>query len=135
MTTYLEYYNTNLSPKLQKIDLFLKTEESNTVDITMVSDLLYISEAEIKEIMSDNELEAITKLSFFIIMYEGSSDICKLFAREINRKIPHFYSLSDISYIYQIPYEDVLEAAEQANINSITSNNINELFSYINIEN
>jgi predicted transcriptional regulator of viral defense system len=133
MTTYLEYYNTNLSPKLQEIDLFLKTEEDNIIDINDVSKLLEITKSEIKEIMSVNGLNNITKHSFFIIMLNGSSDICKLFARELQVSIPDYYSISDISYIYQLPYESVLEAAKQASIEDkdITSKNINELFAYI----
>ncbi|MCT4596876.1 MAG: hypothetical protein N4A50_03215 [Vallitalea sp.] len=133
MTTYLEYYNTNLSPKLQEIDLFLKTEEDNIIDINDVSKLLEITKSEIKEIMSVNGLNDITKHSFFIIMLNGSSDICKLFARELQVSIPDYYSISDISYIYQLPYESVLKAAKQASIEDkdITSKNINELFAYI----
>lgn len=133
MITYLEYYNTNLSPKLQEIDLFLKTDEGNAIDINVASKLLEITTSEIKEIMSNNGLTNITKHSFFIIMLNGSSDICKLFARELQVNIPDYYSISDISYIYQLPYDSVLQAAKKASIEDedITSENINELFAYI----
>ncbi|MCT4542063.1 MAG: hypothetical protein N4A63_00830 [Vallitalea sp.] len=131
MNTYLEYFNNTLSPKLQKIDLYLKTEEKKIIDIDTVSDLLELSHSEIKKIIRNNDIDNITKHSFIIIMYYGSSDICKLFSREINSKVPNHYSASDISYIYQIPYENVLRAIEEASIRNITSKNINKLFSYI----
>lgn len=131
MITYLEYYNKNLSPKLQNIDLFIKTEERNTIDMNTVSELLEISHSEIHEIMNENGLDSLTKHSFFVIMFHGSSDICKLFAREIKCKIPNSYSPSDISYIYEIPYDRVINAVEEASIENITTDNINELFSYI----
>lgn len=131
MATYLDYYNNNLSPKLKEIDLFLKTEEKDIIDTNVVSELLDISNHEIEEIMRNNDIDSITKHSFIMIMFYGSSDICKLFSREVKRKVPNSYSPSDISYIYQLPYESVIQAAKKASIKNITANNINELFSYI----
>ncbi len=131
MNTYLDYFNTYLSPKLQKIDLFLKIHEKNYIDPAKVVSLLDITHSEINTVMHLNELDHISKHSFFIIMYNGSSDICQLFSREISRKMPNAYSPLDISYIYQIPYDHVLEAAEKARIDSITTDNLNDLFSYI----
>lgn len=131
MSTYLDYFNTYLSPKLQEIDLFLKTHEKNDINPAEVVSLLDITQLEINNIMHLHELDHISKHSFFIIMYNGSSDICQLFSREISRKMPNAYSPLDISYIYQIPYDHVIEAAEKACIDAITTDNLNELFSYI----
>lgn len=131
MSTYLDYFNAYLSPKLQQIDLFLKTHEQDHIDLDEVVDLLDITHSEIDDIMHLHELDVISKHSFFIIMYNGSSDICQLFCREISRKMPNAYSPSDISYIYQIPYDHVIEAAEKARIDAITTDNLNELFSHI----
>ncbi|QUH28602.1 hypothetical protein [Vallitalea guaymasensis] len=131
MATYLDYYNNHLSPKLQKIDLFLKTEEKDVIDMDVVSELLDISNHEIKKIMRNNDIDSITKHSFIMIMFYGSSDICKLFSREVKQKVPNSYSPLDISYIYQLPYESVIQAAEEASIENITTKNINKLFSYI----
>ncbi|GKX28119.1 hypothetical protein SH1V18_05990 [Vallitalea longa] len=131
MTTYLEYYNNYLSPKLKEIDLFLKTQEKDVIEMGIVSQLLEISNEEIKKIMDTNGIDNISKHSFIMIMFYGSSDICKLFSREVKRKVLDSYSPSDISYIYQIPYENVIQAAEEASIENITTKNINKLFSYI----
>ncbi|GMQ59472.1 hypothetical protein AN1V17_38690 [Vallitalea sediminicola] len=131
MATYLDYYNNHLSPKLKKIDLFLKTEEKDIIDMNVVSELLDISNYEIRKIMRKNSIDNITKHSFIMIMFYGSSDICKLFSREVKRKVPNSYSPSDISYIYQLPYESVIQAAQEASIKDITTQNINKLFSYI----
>ncbi len=129
--TYLEYYNSTLAPKLQSIDLFLKTEESDEYTIDTVSELLNLSMDEIETIMQHANMKVINRLSFFIIMQNGSSEICKMFSRELQRKLPATYTYFDISYIYQIPYDVVKEAAEEANIHDITTDNINTLFSYI----
>lgn len=135
MTTYLQYYNDYLSPKLKEIDIFLKTNEEDIIDINIVSELIELSIEEIKIIMDDNKIDIINKHSFILIMFYGSSNICKLFSREIKCKAPDFYSPYDISYIYQIPYDHVIQAIDKANIKNITTNNINQLFSYIYIYN
>lgn len=131
MRTYLDYYNKHFANKIKAIDLFLKEIHTDIMDSNTVSDLLDISDEEIKIIMSDHNIQEIDKVSFFVLMQNGSSPVCKLFKRELQRKMPHFYSFYDISYIYQIPYEHVVEGAKNANLNSITSENIHELFEHI----
>jgi hypothetical protein len=131
MSTYLEYYNENIAPSLQAIDLFLKTTEEKQVDIKKISELLDLSTKEIETLMRAIGISYIDKVSFFTIMQYGSSPICKLFARELQRKLPLFYSFHDISYIYQIPYETIVEAAKKANLSDITNENIHTLFSNI----
>lgn len=134
MITYLDYYDENIAPSLIAIDLFLKThmDEKITIDVTI--ELLDLSYNEVMDLMSKFHIDEIDRIGFFKIMQNGSSSICKLFSREIQRKLPHFYSFFDISYIYQIPYEKVVEAAMSANITSITNKNIHTLFSKIIIE-
>jgi hypothetical protein len=131
MSTYLQYYNENVAPKLQKIDLFLKTEESETLSPDIICELLDISIDEVDDLIDTYKISNLDKISFFIIMQNGSSEICKMFSREIQRKIPHFYSFYDISYIYQIPYEIVVDAAVSAGLNSITQQDLNVLFEHI----
>ena len=133
MSTYLEYYNETIAPSLQAIDLFLKTNKKAIIDKNMVSELLDISLNEINALMRALGLSQIDQVSFFTIMQYGSSSICKLFARELQRKLPHFYSFHDISYIYEIPYETIVEAAQKAELTSITNQNIHTLFSNIDL--
>lgn len=131
MATYLDYYNEQISPTLRAIDLFLKTETSKTINIETVGELLDLSHDEICSLMKTFEISTIDKVSFFTIMLYGSSQICKFFAREVQRKSPYFYSFYDISYIYQIPYDVIVKAAEKSNLTHITNNNLHKLFSYI----
>lgn len=134
MSTYLQYYNENIAPKLQKIDLFLKTEQSETFSPDIISELLDISTDEVEKLIDIFEISSLDRISFFILMQHGSSPLCKLFSRELQRKVPHFYSFYDISYIYQIPYEIIVEAASTAGLNSITQDNLNILFENIIID-
>ncbi len=60
MSTYLDYFNTYLSPKLQEIDLFLKTHEKNDINSAEVVSLLDITQSEINNIMHLHELDHIS---------------------------------------------------------------------------
>lgn len=69
MSTYLDYFNTYLSPKLQEIDLFfLKTHEKNDINSAEVVSLLDITQSEINNIMHLHELDHISKHSFFLLL-------------------------------------------------------------------
>ncbi|MBC7959700.1 MAG: hypothetical protein H7X94_07525 [Vallitaleaceae bacterium] len=131
MCTYLEYYNENYASKIQAIDLFLKADHENGFTLESISTLLNITMEEIETLMKTFQIQQIDAVSFFVLLQNGSSSICKLFSRELHRKMPYFYSFYDISYIYQIPYEHVVEGAKSADLNHITSQNIHLLFENI----
>lgn len=133
MSTYLDYYNEKIAPKLRAIDLFFKTEDMNTYTLEIFSNLLDITASEVEDIMQKFDLNEVNKLSFFTVMQYGSSDICRLFSREMQRKSPYFYTYYDISYIYEIPYDVIVEAANKAKIKAITQDTINTLFSNISL--
>ncbi|PKM94072.1 MAG: hypothetical protein CVU84_11470 [Firmicutes bacterium HGW-Firmicutes-1] len=131
MSTYLDYYNENFAPSLKAIDLFLKTKTASSFSIDVVSELLDLSADEIKSLMKGIGIDILDRVSFFTIMQYGSSPVCRLFSRELQRKLPTSYSFQDVSYIYQIPYDQIVEAAQKADISVITNQNIHTLFSNI----
>ncbi|NLP46023.1 MAG: hypothetical protein GX347_03135 [Epulopiscium sp.] len=132
-TTFLEVYQKNIAPKLEKIDLFLKTEPEH-LNIHTTASLLYISEEEVNEIMKREKISSINPATFFMIMYHGSSELCKLLKREWERKSPVEYSIEDISYIYNLPPHKVYSAVDTLGIENITSETIYELFSCIHLD-
>jgi len=73
--TFLQVYQRNIEEKLQKIDLFLKTSPKK-LNIHTTSELLNISEEEIKDLMLKYNISSINPASFFMIMVQGSSYIC-----------------------------------------------------------
>jgi len=131
MSTYLDYYNDTIAPKLEAIDLFIKIDSENSMTTQQIAKLLDIPHNEVNFLIDVLGIEKLDKVSFFTIMQYGSSEICKLFSREIERKLPKVYGLQDISYIYQIPYEIVTNAANKADLMYITNENIQTLFSNI----
>ncbi|MFP4697437.1 MAG: hypothetical protein ACLFMO_01900 [Eubacteriales bacterium] len=133
MNTFQDYYQANISPKLKEIDLFFKTKEQPEKDIpfNVVSELLDIKEGEVRKISSKYNLDYINKANFFIIMREGSSEICKLFNRQLSCGLSSSFTPKDISYIYQIPIDIIKKAMIESEIHNITPKNLDTLFSYI----
>lgn len=131
--TFLQIYERNIEEKLQKIDLFLKISPKK-LNIHTTSELLNIKEEEIKDIMLKNNIETINPASFFMIMVQGSSYICGLLKRQLERGCTTTYSIEDISYIYQLNSKKIECAMQKSNIANITSENIKILFEHIPIQ-
>lgn len=107
--TYLSEYRSNISMPLKEIDIFLKTEKS-PYNKEKISELLGISPKELKTIMDKNSLSAITPTSLPVIMKNGSSELCRAFKRELEYGLTELYSPEQISYIYSLDIDAVLNA-------------------------
>jgi len=117
---FWDSYLVDAAPKLTEIDLLIKTSDS-PYNISVVSDLLYISENEIVGIMEGMNISEIDRSAFFRIMENGSSDICGLYRREVECGSPDIYSADMVSYIYGIEPDAVRSAAELLGIKDITA--------------
>lgn len=127
--TYLEHYEQYIEPNLQAIDIFIKTEEAITSD--KVCNLLAIKEKELYELLKNNNIIQLNKITFFHIMTLGSSKICQLFKRELDCGLTPHYTSKDISYIYNLPIEEVEYALDKVDAPAITSQNMKEVFAKI----
>ena len=131
--TFLQIYRKNIQEKLQKIDLFLKVSPEN-LNIHTTCELLDLKEDEVRYLMLENNIETINPASFFMIMVQGSSYICGLLKRELQRGSKTVYTIEDISYIYQLHPLKVETAQQASHIDQITSENITTLFQYIPVQ-
>lgn len=130
--TYLQHYEDTIEPRLQAIDIFVKTQAPFTTGT--IADLLGISETEIHNIISNQQISQINKMNFFSIMMAGSSQICQLFRKELERGTFNKYSLDDISYIYNIPYNKVWNASKTLDCKEFSSTSLRKLFAHINMD-
>jgi len=117
--SYLELYYSKIAPAIRKIDLMLKTSEGD-LSVGQASRALHLKPREIMEIMKSNKLQRITKSNFFIIMREGSSDLCRMYQRELDTGSPFVYTREDISYIYGIDLALIADACERLGVYEIT---------------
>ncbi len=114
--TYLDYYKTVLSPKLERIDLFLKTAPQ-PYGITESAALLDLSITETEAILRQLSVCCITRPVFLFLLQEGSSALCELLRRQL--LFPNdTYTLPEIAYIYDLRREDVFAAAARLGLSS-----------------
>ena len=118
--TFWEEYQRHIKPIIAEIDVFLKTTEE-PLDVARVADVLDLDEEEIISIMAAAQREVIDKKTFFIIMASGSSQICRLYNREVEMGSPHTYTVSQLSYIYNLDPEDVQNACKKLQIKEATA--------------
>lgn len=112
MSSYWEHYNQTVAKKLSEIDLFIKTHKS-LWRREEVAKLLDITPDEVARIMSEIDVHKLDRCTFFQVMQRGSSPICRMFRRELERGLPKKYSPYDVSYIYDIDIDVVLAACER----------------------
>jgi len=128
--SYLEYYAYCIRPKLKEIDLFIKTGKKS-LSVTETANVLLLTEQEVKVIMEKECIKSINRSAFFKIMESGSSDICRLFKREVESGSPHIYSKEDISYIYSIDLETIENVCGTLEITEITPFTLPDVFAEI----
>lgn len=114
LKTFMEEYKEKIEPQIKEIDIFIKSH-SNPLSKEKSAEILNISENEIEQIMQTENINAINKCNFFKIMQKGSSPMCRLFARQLQRGFGT-YTPEDVSYIYDIDVSIVLDASKKIGI-------------------
>lgn len=129
---FWEFYKKEIFPKIQEIDIFLKSIDE-PIRIETAAKALSISENEIRNIMKQKNLSEINKPNFILIMENGTSNICQLFKREVECGSPFVYTRENISYIYNLSIETVNTACDSLGIKEATAYTLPLLFSQINL--
>ena len=130
VNSYLDTYLERIVPKLQEIDVYIKSEEGY-LDTEHVADVLELGEGEVLDIMRANKIMHIGKRNFYKIMQEGSSWICGLLRRELECGSPPTYTRKNIAYIYQIDINTLNEACDSLGIYEVTSYTLPHLLARI----
>ena len=128
--TFWDYYFYKVTPLLENIDIYVKSGEDSFPQ-KEVANLLYISNTELTHILQKKDIHQINKDNFFEIMKSGSSDICQLYKREVERNSPYVYSIDDIAYIYELNGAELKKICQHLSIEYITSSLLPLIFSKI----
>jgi len=124
---FWNYYIKNISPRLEQIDILIKTKSCNISKKT-ASILLDINEHEVEAIMFNKNIKHITSENFLSIMLNGKSYICNILKKEFKKRNKENYTAEDISYIYNIDYNKTKNAFKFLNIKTISSDSIKAIF-------
>lgn len=130
LVSFRQIYDQNIAPKLQEIDLFLKTTHA-PYPVQQVAELLGVTKEAIISIMSQLDINSISKIEFFSIVSECSSYICGLINRQWKYVGTTFYTPSIIAYIYELNEEKVIDAFHSLDKDYIHESSLPELFEKI----
>ena len=130
--SFLRKYTKEIAPVLQEIDILMKTYE-RPLSVTQAAAILKLKKKEIRSIMHQCGYKKINKKAFFCIMQNGSSEICRLYQRELKAGLPFTYSKETIAYIYNLDKTAVSTACDQLGIKEATCLTLPRLFSLISI--
>jgi hypothetical protein len=126
--SYLEVYTDKIVPRLQAIDLCLKSGEG--IDHATAADLLDITDNE-ATLLREGKDGKLSTDEFLLLMQFGSSELCGMFRRELERRSPVIYTVDDIAYIYGLDRDCVQLAFDKLNASAVTEYLLPEVFSEI----
>ncbi|MGL6173361.1 MAG: hypothetical protein ACRC1P_01955 [Cellulosilyticaceae bacterium] len=130
LISFKQIYAQNITPKLQEIDLFLKTSTAPYTPLD-VAKILQTSEVEIKSIMLENDISSISHLDFFTIVTNCSSYISRLITRQWKYVYTNGYTAPMIADIYELNVTKVLAAFQELEVESISEEKLMDVFSRI----
>ncbi|MHC1748866.1 MAG: hypothetical protein AB9856_11015 [Cellulosilyticaceae bacterium] len=130
LISFEKIYNQNIVPKIQAIDLYLKTESSPFAKKD-VAKLLEISEEELAAIMNKYNIVKIARLDFFKIIVNSSSYICGLINRQWQYVTHTSYTPEMIAYIYEINLNKVTAAFDELDCSSVCDEDLHHIFKRI----
>ena len=127
-TSYLEVYTDEIIPRLRAIDLQLKSGDA--INTLTVANLLDMTEEEVI-FLRRGEPGNVTNCEFLEIMRLGSSLVCGMYRRELERRSPIIYTADDIAYIYDLDRERVQAVFDKLNASAVTEYLFPEVFAEI----
>lgn len=130
LVPFKQIYAQNITPKLQEIDLFLKTSEA-PYKPSDVACILQCSEDEINSIMNQNNITSIRLVDFFTIVANCHSYICRLISRQWKYMNFTHYTANMISDIYEINLHKVEAAFKDMQVETISEYELMDIFSRI----
>ena len=128
--SYLSRYRTNIVSKLETIDLFLKTK-TPPYKKAEVRAIFGMTKDELDKILNENNIKSITPSSFAVIMKNGSGELCRAFKRQLECGVTESYSPEQVSYIYDIDIDVVLNAYASMGVCKLHKGLLETLFSNI----
>lgn len=101
LLSFDQVYINTIKPKLEAIDLFLK-ENTTPFHVYEVANILEIEIHELETIMENLKISELDFATFFSIVFNASSEICKLICRQQHYANMNTYTPEMIAEIYKL---------------------------------
>jgi len=123
---YLEYYISHIKPVINKLDIAIKCK--SRLRNKDLAEMLNLSEKEVEQIRISQNIKHINQKSIMQILENGSSEICRLFQREIKAGSPFTYTIEQLAYIYGLDEKKLAAICRLLSITEITWQNMPVVF-------
>ena len=130
LQSFDQIYTTTIRPKLEAIDLFLKSSEAPFSNEEAAS-ILGVTLTELLNTMKENDIVELNQLTFFHVIFCLSSDICRLITKQWKYQGYISYSPQMISDIYKLNLHKVTSAFEEIGTELISDVELMEVFKRI----
>lgn len=130
LQSFDQIYTNTIRPKLEAIDLFLKSSEAPFSNKEAAS-VLGVTLTELLNTMKENDIVELNRLTFFHVIFYLSSDICKLITKQWKYQGYKSYSPQMISDIYKLNLHKVTSAFEEIGTELISDVELMEVFKRI----
>jgi len=125
--SFLDYYLDVIAPALRRIDVALKTEDF-PIRVSLAARLLGVSNDEVFTVLGGLRKEAVDREAFFVLLRQGTGEICGLLRRELMRGSPALYRPDDVTYIYGLDAGLVIAAFAELDIAETTEAGLPDIF-------
>lgn len=126
--TFWDYYQKKIQPQVIQADIFFRTEQE-PYDLQKVVKQFALS----KEILKQYDKKTLTKTECIQLLKNHDTCFGKLLARQLQSGFPAYYTMAQISYIYDLDIQLVEQAAEQTGLFRCSERLLPLLFSAVNL--
>ena len=132
LTSFDQIYNTNIKPKLEAIDIFLKSAVV-PYNIDEVASLFGTNTENILKVMAELGITTLDRLSFFELINHLPHDICHLIQRQWQYLNASHYTAEMIADIYMLNIHKVKCAFNDLKVNFVEESELMDVFKRIHI--
>ena len=132
LLSFEQIYQESIRSKLETIDLFLK-ENTAPFQVYEVAHVLEIETDELTSIMEALQITEIDSVRFFTLVFNASSDICKLLARQWKHSQTDTYTPEMIAEIYNLNIHKVKNAFVDLSVDFVTNVELMDVFKRIHL--
>jgi len=132
LVSFDKIYIKSIHSKLENIDIFLK-ENTSPFHVYEVAKILEIEPDELCNLMDTLQLTTLDFDNFFTIVFNASSEICKLVSRQWKYGKISAYTPEMIAEIYMLNIHKVKSAFDELGVDLVTDMELTEVFKRIHL--
>ena len=129
-TNYYDFYQQAYAASFMTIDVLLKSME-NPLPAAEAAQVLHMTEENVKNIMSQENIALLDKDGLLALMRLGTSSLCRMFQRELLYGAKPVYGPGDIARIYGLDEGHVREISAKMGHSEWPSADVPELLKQI----